>query len=125
MKKFFVSLATALGISAAAQPQAKSPEHAVIVHFRYGSTNLDALFKAEDRLEAAITAAKAGILDGHEIAVDGSDGTFYMYGPNADRLYKVVEPVLRTIPFMKGAVVTLRYGPPEDGVKTVVTRIDG
>jgi len=124
MKKLILSLAAALGISPAAQPTPSPAEQAVIVQFRYGSTNLDALFSAEDRLEAAIAAAKAGEFDGHEIAMDGSDGTFYMYGPDADQLYRAVEPVLKAIPFMTGAVVTRRYGPPQDGVKTVVTTID-
>ena len=98
-------------------------EQAVIVHFQYGSKNLDALFKAEDQLEAAIVKAEAGEMDGHEIATDGSDGTFYMYGPDADRLYNAVEPVLRSIPFLKGAQVIRRYGPPRDGIKETVTLV--
>lgn len=124
MKKILLALAAAVGFSSPAQPTPPPAEHAVIVHFRYGSTKLDALFSAEDRLEAAIAAAKVGEMDGHEVAIDGSDGTFYMYGADADRLYEAVEPILKTIPFMKGATVTRRYGPPNDGVKTVVTRID-
>jgi hypothetical protein len=124
MKKILFALAAAVGFSSPAQSSPPSAEHAVIVYFRYGSTNLDALFSAEGRLEAAMAAAKAGEMDGHEVAVDGSDGTFYMYGADADRLLKAVEPVLKTIPFMKGATVTRRYGPPNDGVKTVVTKID-
>jgi hypothetical protein len=123
MKKLLMSLAATLGMSSA-QPAPPLAEHAVIVHFQYGSTNLEALFSAEDRLEAAITAANAGEMDGHKVAVDGSGGTFYMYGPDADSLYKAIESILKTLPFMKGATVTRRYGPPKDGVKTVVTRID-
>ncbi len=125
MKKLILALTSLLSMSMAAQSAPPPTEHAVIVQFQYGCTNLEALFSAEDRLEAAITAAKVGEMDGHEIAVDGSDGTFYMYGSDADKLFKAVEPVLRTIAFMKGASVTRRYGPPKDGVKTVVTKIDG
>jgi len=125
MKKFILALTYMLGLSVAAQSAPPPTEHVVIVQFQYGSTNLEALFSAEDQLGAAIAAAKVGEMDGHEIAVDGSDGTFYMYGSDADKLFKAVEPVLRTIAFMKGASVTRRYGPPKDGVKTVVTKIDG
>ena len=50
-------------------------------------------------------------------ASDGSDGNLYMYGPNADALFATVRPVLLTADFMQGARVTLRYGPPEDGVR--------
>ena len=46
-------------------------DHAVIVHFDYGSRDLSPLFELEDRLEAAIEAAQAGEYDGNEIAVEG------------------------------------------------------
>lgn len=49
--------------------------------------------------------------------MDGSDGFFYMYGPDADRLFEAVRPTFEATPFMAGAQVTLRYGPPEDGVR--------
>jgi hypothetical protein len=35
-----------------------------------------------------------------------------MYGAGADRLFEVIEPVLKTTDFMQGAEVQLRYGPP-------------
>ena len=34
-------------------------EHAVIVQFKYGSTDLSPLFELEDRLETAIAAASS------------------------------------------------------------------
>ena len=98
-------------------------EHAVVVHFTYGSTDLSRLFALEDRLEAALTEAKVGEYDGNEVAVDGSDGYLYMYGPNADALFKVVRPILEATDFMRGASVTLRYGPPEKGVKETEVKI--
>jgi hypothetical protein len=103
--------------------RAKEPEHAVIVHFRYGTTDLQRLFDLEDRLIVAIDAAGAGEYDGNEVATDGSDGYLYMYGPNADRLFEAVRPILEATEFIKGAAVTLRYGPPEDGVKEIEKRI--
>ncbi len=75
-------------------------EHAVIVEFHYGQSDLNPLFSLEDRLRTAIESAGCGEYDGHEIAMDGSDGTLYMYGPNADKLFEVVEPILRAGPFM-------------------------
>ena len=99
-------------------------EQAVIVHFHYGSTDLSRLFALEDRLGDAIAAAKAGEMDGHEIAVDGSDGIYYMYGPDADRLFSVVLPVLKSSDFMKGAEVRRRYGPAKGNSREVVTKID-
>lgn len=94
-------------------------EHAVIVNFNYGSKDLKSLFTLEDKLEAAISKPGIGKYDGNEIAVDGSDGSLYMYGPSADNLFKVVKPILEATPFMKGAKVKLRYGPPKDGVREI------
>ena len=94
-------------------PSPKRVDHAVLVNFDYiGSTDLTLLFDLETKLEAAIGAAKVGELDGNEVATDGSDGTLFMYGPDADRLFEAVKPVLERCSFMRGARVTLRYGSP-------------
>ncbi len=94
-------------------------EHAVIVRFDYGSTDLDPLFAVEDRLEQVISAAAVGEYDGNEVAASGDDGTLYLYGPDADALFAVVKPVLASAACLRNAVATLRYGPPEDGVHEV------
>jgi hypothetical protein len=112
-------LAATIGLGTVTSPAAPDPpsDQAVIVRFNYGSTDLSRLFELERKLEAAIAAAKAGEYDGNEVAVDGSDGILYMYGPSADRLFQVVEPILKATPFMDGAKVEVRYGPPADGVR--------
>ncbi|MBI3948139.1 MAG: hypothetical protein HY321_19635 [Armatimonadetes bacterium] len=99
-------------------------EHAVIVSFAYGDRNLDALFDLEEKLEAAIEEAGVGEYDGNEIAVDGSDGSLFMFGPDAERLFAVVQPILATTPFMKGAEVHLRFGPPGEGVPERIVTLD-
>jgi hypothetical protein len=98
-------------------------EQAVIIDFNYGSRDLSKLFELEDQLVAAISDANVGEYDGNQIAVDGSDGTLYMYGPDADRLFEAVKPILEGTSFMKGAKVTRRYGPAEDGVREAHTSI--
>lgn len=122
-KKILVSVAAAWTWCFAAVAAPPTDGHAVIVHFRYGSTNLDALSKAESQLAAAIEAAGVGQLDGYDVAVDGSNGRFYLYGPDADRLLRAVEPVLARFEFAKGATILRRYGPPEKGVRTVETKL--
>jgi hypothetical protein len=99
------------------------PEHAVIVRFQYGIQGLQALHELEDKLEHITTQNAVGEYDGHEIAKDYSDGLLYMYGPNAERLFKAVQSTLREAPFMKGAIAILRFGPPEDGVKEIEVAI--
>src|SRR5882672_10051270 len=89
------------------------PRHEVIVHFLYGSTNLQHLYALEDLLRIAISDASAGEYDGREMANDCSDGKLYMYGPDAEALYRAICPVLAACPFRRGATVTLRLGPPK------------
>jgi hypothetical protein len=108
-----------LGNKSVARHANPAPQHAVIVHFAYGSTDLSRLFALEERLEQAITAAGVGEFDGNEIAADGSDGTLYMYGSDADALFAAVRPTLETSDFMRGARVQLRYGPPAVGSRSV------
>jgi hypothetical protein len=98
-------------------------EHAVIVKFDYGSTDLGPLFELEDQLEAVLEGSELGEYDGHEIAVDGSDGLLFLYGPDADALYGEIKKTLIESESIKNAVATLRYGPPEDGVREITVAI--
>ena len=86
-------------------------EQAVIVEFKYGLSNLEALFDLEEKLHQAIETADVGEYDGNAVATDLSDGTLYMYGPSA-------------APFMRGALCTRRYGDAGDldvrEVRTVI-----
>ena len=98
-------------------------QHAVIVRFDYGQTDLSPLHELEDKLTDAIESASAGEFDGDEVAMDGSDGTLYMYGPSADRLFDVVRPVLASADCIHNAVATIRYGSPENGVQEKMVAI--
>lgn len=117
-----LSIFLTTGITAAASV-ITAPEHAVIVYFMYNDKNLNRLFALEDRLETTILKAKVGELDGNEVAVGGGDARIYMYGPDAGRLYKVIESVLKSTPFMRGAKAQLRYGPPGVGAREVIVEI--
>ena len=101
----------------AKRPSAAPSEHAVLVYFAYGSTDLSRLFALEEQLDQALAAAGVGELDGNEVAADGSEGTLYLYGPDADALFTAVRPTLEAAEFMQGARILLRYGPPEAGVR--------
>ena len=90
-----------------------SVDHAVIVRFTYGLGDLDTLYQLEDNLTDAIEQAGVGEFDGHEIATDLSDGSIYMYGPDADALLAAVRPVLEAS-FTKGATCICRYGDVDD-----------
>ncbi len=101
----------------------KEPEHAVIVYFDYKKENLETLYSLEDELEQVIAKNKVGEYDGHEISIDYNDAILYMYGPNAEVLYKTIKSTLLTKDFMKGAKAKLRFGPPEDGVPEIEVQV--
>ena len=89
-------------------------EHAVIVHLSVAddSTELSGFFDLEDRLIAAIEKAKAGEFDGNEVG--GGEQVLYMYGPDAERLFAAVRPVLASLPPPAGSYAVLRWGAADD-----------
>jgi hypothetical protein len=93
-------------------------EHAVIAHIRltegkFGSeTERAALALLAEDLERVIDERQAGEFDGEEFGDGGC--VLYMYGPDADRLFEVVEPVLRAMPMAQGGFVIKRYGSASD-----------
>ncbi len=91
-------------------------EHCVVINFNYGLDNLEPLHKLENRLDSTLQSSGHGECDGHEIATDMSHGIIYLYGSNAETVFKTVKPILEDCEFMRNARVTLRFGPPEDGV---------
>jgi hypothetical protein len=97
----------------------RNEQHSVIITFTYGIEELDDLFDLEDKLRNAIELKHVGEYDGHEIAMDSSDGTLYMYGPNAQTLFKCIKPILEETEFMRGAIAQLRFGPLSDDVDEI------
>lgn len=91
-------------------------EHAVIAYFDYTANSLDPLHRVEDELEEAISNAGVGELDGNEVAVDLRTGSLYMYGPDAEALFAVARPILAQAAMLNNLRVTLRFGPPQDGI---------
>ncbi len=62
----------------------------------------------ESQLEAAL--GDLGGLDGH--ARGPTDTIVYLYGRDAEAMYRAIERVLKTHPLAQGASVTIRKGPP-------------
>lgn len=102
----------------------RDSEQAVIVHFIYGAEELEPLHRLENDLIKVIDQAGVGEYDGHEIAIDSSDGFLYMYGSNAENLFKAVKPTLERADIIRNAVARLRFGPPEEGVSEIEVSIE-
>lgn len=101
-----------------------SAQHSVIIHFNYGIDSLDPLHQLGRKLDRIIKAKNVGEYDGHEIAMDSSHGFLYLYGPNAETLFKTVLPTLQATDFMTGASATLRFGPPTSDAKLIEVEIE-
>ena len=87
-------------------------EQEVEVLFEYGSTNFQYVYALGDKIQLAIQEAKVGQYDGHALPADGSQGRYFVFGPDAEAIFKIIQPVLAASPLMSGATVTLHYGPP-------------
>ena len=95
-------------------PKPAGPEQAVLVQFDYGSRDWTPFFKFEEGFETAISESGLGEYDGNELATDGSDGSMYIYGPDADKLFAFVKPRFLAAKILKNIRVTLRYGAVDD-----------
>ena len=60
----------------------------------------------ENRLEEVLEIGEQGELDGHETGPENT--TLFLYGADAEDLFRAVEPVLRVYPLCSGARVTIR-----------------
>lgn len=97
---------------------ATPPEHALLFRIVYDSggqglpdnATVVLLHALQDRLVEAIRNAAVGELDGDEFGEGAC--TVYCYGPDADRLWDAVAPVLEAESFPQGSVAVKRYGPP-------------
>jgi hypothetical protein len=85
-------------------------KQSVLINFYYGYEGLEELHNLESKLRILLYNKGIGELDGHEINMDGSDGTLFLYGHNAEELFKTIHPLLLQTPWMKKAEVYLRFG---------------
>lgn len=90
-------------------------EQAVTIHFLFddGTIDLEELHQLEEELENLLDR-RVGLCDGHEVGGEPAEGTLFLYGPDARRLFETVVPALRRASFMKRPTATLRFGSVED-----------
>jgi hypothetical protein len=74
----------------------------------------------EDRLTQAIQADGLGTYDGNERGP--SETVLYMYGPDSEKLFAVIRPVLEGYPLVETARVLVRKGGPGSGQREVIVR---
>lgn len=64
-----------------------SRQQGVIIEFNYGIEDDEPIYELSAELRTIVDESGLGEYDGHEIAMNTSDGSFYMYGPDAKKLY--------------------------------------
>lgn len=67
-------------------------------------------FEVEEKISKAVSQSGKGEFDGNEIG--GGYWDLYMYTPDANALFSVVEPVLRVEKLPTGSYAIKRYGKP-------------
>jgi hypothetical protein len=75
-----------------------------------GTEALDALLLLQQQLTSAVEGAGVGEVDGNEIALDDSEGSLWVYGPDAIAMLKAALSVVCHSPLAPGGRAILRYG---------------
>lgn len=75
-----------------------------------GMEALDALLALQEQLASAVEGAGLGEVDGNEIALDDSEGSLWVYGPDAKAMLKATLSVVCRSPLAPGGQAILRYG---------------
>ena len=96
--------------------------HGVIVSFNQPLPYPDKLYETGEAFAQVIENANVGIYDGHGSAEDDSFGDYFMFGPDADKLFEVIKPIIDLNAFFKGGSVFIRYGEGENA-KTKVYQL--
>jgi hypothetical protein len=87
-------------------PSHPGGEQAVLVHLE--GEDFDIMIGISDKLTEAIENSGLGMFDGNEIG--GNETVLFMYGPDAELLFKYIEPILREDEFCRGSKVVIRWG---------------
>lgn len=87
--------------------QPLSEEQALIVHIALDECEVT-ISDLEDELIEALEASEIGEVDGHELGPNYL--TFYMYGPDAEAMWRSCRTVVSAWNLPKGSYVEIRYG---------------
>jgi len=106
-----------------ADPADRAAEHDLLVKLPLSNRTMGTAAERADiealaqNLEDAVAAADAGEFDGDEYG--GGCCTLFFAGPDADRLFAVLQPLLHRHPLGRGATVVMQYGSGEPVTRRV------
>lgn len=87
----------------------------VVLYFRHDIRDIIPFHDAVGQLRRLVSDTEIGEYLGDDMAIDGGDAEAVFSGADADLLYQTISPVLKELPFLQGAKVTLVYGPLNSG----------
>jgi hypothetical protein len=97
-------------------PSHPGGEQAVLIYLE--GEDFDIMLMLSDKLTEAIENSGLGMFDGNEIG--GNETVLFMYGPDAELLFKEIEPILREDEFCRGAKAIIRWGGPGSPQREVI-----
>jgi len=89
-------------------------EHSVLIFLKFGRSpfnserKLDAIFELENIIAEVVEKTGVGQFDGNEFCEDTV--TFFIYGPDADKIVEELYPIIVCISYMSGSYIIKRYG---------------
>lgn len=86
----------------------KVEDQAILVYIN--SENLEGSIPVQEKLFELLENEDLGMFDGNEVG--GGQLILFLYGPDAELLFKHIEPTLRADAFCHGAKVIIRWGGP-------------
>jgi hypothetical protein len=91
-------------------------EQAVLVYLK--GEDFDLMIDLSEQLIDSLENSDVGMFDGNEIG--GGEAVLFMYGPDAELLFKHVEPVFRKNEFCRGAKAVIQWGNPDAPKREVI-----
>ena len=99
-----------------APPPACAEEQEVLINF--ANEDLEGSTPLQLALHELLTNSEVGMFDGNEVGADTL--VLFLYGPDAELLFRHIEPVLRADEFCRGAKAVIRWGGPNAPQREVV-----
>ncbi|MEO9871236.1 hypothetical protein [Ekhidna sp.] len=88
-------------------------KQSIVVHFKGWINSLEPVHRLSEQLREVLNDNSLGIFDGHEIAMDGSHGSLFVYGLDSKALFEIVKPFLVSADLLKCTQAILRSGTSE------------
>ena len=98
------------------KPIAATEDQAVLLNF--ANEDLEGSIPLQDKLFELLKDSSVGEFDGNEVG--GGELVLFLYGPDAEALFKFIEPTLRAEEFCRGARAVIRWGGPQAPKREVI-----